>query len=90
MKWTFSTKDDEIFDGEFDTRQEAEDAAQEAFNEQCDQEGWRGFHTTDAKLLEFYLNDDLERVITATTVVSLEWQYEAPEREQHFRQSDYV
>lgn len=90
MPWTYSTEDDQIFDDEFESMEKADEFAQEAFNIECEMEGRRGLHYSEIKLLDFYYDEDNERVITASVPSTLEWRYEPPLRDQHFRQSDFV
>lgn len=89
--WTYSTDDDEFYDAEFDSKQEADNAAQEAFCQECENEERRGHHSAQVNLVEFEWNDDTgERRIIQSVRSVVEWTYEKSDREEHFNQRDYL
>lgn len=89
--WTYSTDDDQYYDAEFETKQEADDTAQEAFSQECEDEERRGTHWAYVKLIEFEWDDDTgERRILQSVRSVVEWEHQKSDYEEHFRQRDYI
>ena len=90
--WTYSTDEDDIYDAEFDTKQEADDAAQEAFTTECEDESRRGTHWAYVKLIEFDGFDDAtgDRKVVQTVRSVVEWTYQKSDYEEHFNQRAYL
>lgn len=73
--WTFE-RDGEVFDGEFKTKAEAESWAEDAFNEQCVQDGDTGSKEEDIFLIEFVWSVDGERRVELARIPSVvEYEY---------------
>lgn len=75
--WTFE-RDGEIFDAEFDSEKEAQYWADEAFTEECEDEGgWDNGDTAsaDIELIEFTYDDDGEMVIKQRVSSSVDFEY---------------
>ncbi len=84
MAWTYRTADDQIFDGEYDTMHEADNAAQEAFCEECEKEGCTRNQLSRISLLEFEMDEKTgERKILQSVKSIVEWQYNRSDREEH-------
>lgn len=83
--WTYSTDDDEIHDAEFANKQEADDAAQEAFEQECENESRRGHHWAHVKLIEFDGFDDKtgDRKVIQSVLSTVEWTYYHGDRREH-------
>lgn len=87
--WTFEYNG-EIFDGEFDTREQAEDWAEEQFVFDCRQEHPRNNQVflKDIFLIYIPLNYDWEEV--ERIPVTLSYTHYYSDREEHFRKGDYL
>lgn len=75
--WTFE-RDGEIFDAEFNSQKEAQEWADDGFNQECEDEGgWSNGDTASADivLIEFEYDDDGERVEKQRVESTVEFEY---------------
>lgn len=75
--WTYSVEGEELFDGEFATKEEAVEYAQTRFNEQCsDGDDWKHDQEASIELVRFHIDDETgERVIHEKVEDTLEYEY---------------
>jgi len=85
--WTFIDQDDEIFDGEFKTKEEAVQYADEMFAEKCQEDSPRNGETFEEEItyVRFYYDDDNERQIVERDKTWLEYEhYHGDYAEHHY------
>lgn len=89
--WTFE-RDGEIYDAEYATKQEAQNDADEAYAEECQEESPRNGETFEEEiyLIYFTYDDDGERVIDQREKSCVSYEHYHGDRAEHFRQSDYI
>lgn len=83
--WTFEL-DGEIYDGDFDSRDEADNHAQEKYAEDCQEESPRNgetFERDDYALIEYSYDDDNERVIYGREDAVLEYEHYHGDAKEH-------
>ena len=89
--WTFE-RDGEIYDAEWETQELAQNSADEAFAEQCQEESPSNGEefSEEITLIRFHYDDDGERVIDERIPGSVDYEHYHGDRAEHFRQSDYI
>ncbi len=70
--WTFAI-DNEVYDADYDTKQEAQDSADSYFDEQCSE--LKEDATKDIFLIEYSYDGDGERVVFNTEKSQVEYEY---------------
>lgn len=83
--WTFEL-DGEIYDGDFDSRDEADNHAQEKYAEDCQEESPRNgetFERDDYALIEYSYDDDGERVVYNREDAVLEYEHYHGDAKEH-------
>lgn len=87
--WTFEYKG-EISDCDFKTKQEAEDFAEALLAEECEEDNIQSYVMKDLELIEFYNDENCERVITQTVNSFIEYAYYHGDFAEHNTQHDSV
>lgn len=73
--WTY-IRDEEIFDADFNSKQEASDYAQTRYNEErSDADDFKDSSEEEIELIRYHYDDDGERVIVERAKDTLEYEY---------------
>lgn len=90
--WTFE-RDGEVFDAEFSSQKEAQEWADDAFAEQCQEEGPRNSETFSEEifLLRRYCDENTGDWVEVERIKSaVEYEHYHGDHAEHFKQSDYL
>lgn len=80
--WSFIDWDGEEYDADFDTQQEAQEAADEAYEAYCEEESESRFDYID--IIRYYIDDESgERVEVQRVFSSVEYEYYHGDYEEH-------